>query len=136
MRRFLRHSTEIPIDIAILPGCATCRSHLSNLSEGGLCCCWHQAIEPDTPVEIRIPANPPVYQGEGVVVWCRPNEDSFDLGICFAGENDAFKSRMVQQVCLIECYRKQVLAHEGRALSPDEAANEWIGKYAEQFADS
>ncbi len=40
---------------------------------------------------------------------------------------------MVEQVCYIEDYRRFVLMHEGRELSQEDAASEWIAKYAAQF---
>jgi hypothetical protein len=43
---------------------------------------------------------------------------------------------MVEQVCAIDRYRRQVLEQEGRTLSRDEAASEWITKYAGRFPTS
>jgi hypothetical protein len=43
---------------------------------------------------------------------------------------------MVQQVCSIENYRKEQREREGRRLSTQEAAVEWIEKYAGRFPDS
>ena len=47
-----------------------------------------------------------------------------------------FRARMVEQVCHIEQYKHQVLKKEGRKLSGEEAALEWIQKYAPQFPGS
>ncbi len=43
--------------------------------------------------------------------------------------------RMVEQVCHIERYRADVLEREGRALTGEQAAEEWIKRYAEDFPD-
>ena len=40
---------------------------------------------------------------------------------------------MIEQICHIEHYRKEVERLEGRALSAHEAAGEWISKYAGDF---
>ena len=40
---------------------------------------------------------------------------------------------MVEQACYIKQYQREILASEGRELSSDEAAMEWIGKYAASF---
>ena len=53
----------------------------------------------------------------------------------FLDAEDAFLARMVEQVCHIEDYRKSVHRIEGRELSPEEAAMEWIEKYASQFPE-
>jgi hypothetical protein len=42
---------------------------------------------------------------------------------------------MVGQVCHIESYKKVVYQAEGRLLTAEEAAMEWIGKHASQFPD-
>ena len=47
---------------------------------------------------------------------------------------DPFLQRMQAQCERIRCYRDQVLREQGRALSYDEAAMEWIERYAEGFA--
>lgn len=41
---------------------------------------------------------------------------------------------MAAQVCRIRQYRQEVFEKEGRQLSYDEAALEWIERFAERFA--
>ncbi len=48
----------------------------------------------------------------------------------------AFKSRMLAQIARIDEYRRQMAHREGRELSRDEAAREWIHRFAEEFHDS
>ena len=47
-----------------------------------------------------------------------------------------FRARMVEQVCHIEQYRHEILKNEGRKLSSEAAALEWIQKYAPLFPGS
>ena len=47
---------------------------------------------------------------------------------------DPFLQRMQAQCDRIRRYRDQVLREQGRALTYDEAAIEWIERYAEVFA--
>jgi hypothetical protein len=42
---------------------------------------------------------------------------------------------MVEQVCHIETYRRTVAGTEGRELSAEQAALEWIAKFAASFPD-
>ncbi|MEQ8937648.1 MAG: PilZ domain-containing protein, partial [Gammaproteobacteria bacterium] len=44
-----------------------------------------------------------------------------------------FLLRMVEQLCHIEHYRNEIARVEGRELSSEQAAQEWISKYAESF---
>jgi PilZ domain len=109
---------------------------LQNLSLGGLRCEVDRFIAEGTSIQIRIPVVNPDYTGQGVVVWCRPQNQHFEIGIEFDREEEAFKSRMVEQVCLIEQYRKRIRAAEGRELDGEQAAREWISRYASEFAVS
>lgn len=43
--------------------------------------------------------------------------------------------RLIEQACYIEEYRKEVFSQQGRQLSEEEAAKEWIDKYAGIFPD-
>ena len=87
-------------------------------------------------MDIRIPFVQPPFDVEARVAWCRPREDGFLLGVEFLNRDDAFTTRMVEQVCHIENYKKAAYRAEGRRLSAEEAAREWISKYAAQFPGS
>lgn len=50
------------------------------------------------------------------------------------GPIDTFLDRMEAQCERIRRYRAEVISREGRKLSYDEAALEWIERYAEVFA--
>ncbi len=134
MRKFVRHPSEIPIEIACVGECDSSLSSLHNLSLGGICCEVDEYYAEGTEIEIHIPLVQPEYEGHGVVVWCRPMQGHYDLGIRFVGEQEAYKTRMVEQVCHIEQYKQTVHEHEGRQLDAEQAAAEWIAKYASQFA--
>ena len=49
-------------------------------------------------------------------------------------KDDRFLARMESQCFQIERYRWEVRRTEGRLLSQDEAAREWIQRYAADFA--
>ncbi len=51
----------------------------------------------------------------------------------YTADQDAFKARMEAQCYQVEQYRLAVACDEGRRLTADEAAFEWIGRYAETF---
>ena len=42
---------------------------------------------------------------------------------------------MIEQICHIEQYKADVLAKEGRQLDVEQAAREWIYKFADDFPD-
>jgi hypothetical protein len=51
----------------------------------------------------------------------------------FIESKDAFRIRMVEQICHIEHYKNEIREKEGRLLNGREAALEWINKYAGSF---
>lgn len=53
---------------------------------------------------------------------------------CDGEIEDAFAGRMQAQCSEIRRYQQTVVRNEGRYLSQDEAALEWIERYAETFA--
>lgn len=131
MRLFMRHPSDIPIEVSFDEKPATAYS----IGSGGLAFRTGTEFEPGTLVRIRIPYVSPAFDTEARVVWCRPRAGSFELGVEFLSLNDAFRARMVEQLCHIENYRQYVKRSEGRTLSTQEAAAEWIAKYAASFPD-
>jgi hypothetical protein len=75
----------------------------------------------------------PTFEILGRVVWCKEGSGLFDVGVEFLEPEGAFQARMVEQICHIEQYKKDVLEKEGRQLTGEQAALEWIGKYAADF---
>jgi predicted NAD/FAD-dependent oxidoreductase len=84
-------------------------------------------------ITVRISIVKPAFEAKGRVAWCRNENGAFDIGIEFTEARDVFKMRMIEQVCHIEHYKKEIREKEGRVLSGREAALEWISKYANTF---
>lgn len=84
-------------------------------------------------MHLRIPYVDPEFETDAKVVWCKENETGAEMGVEFINPDDAYKARMVEQVCHIEDYRQKVLSMEGRELTPEEAAAEWISNFAANF---
>jgi hypothetical protein len=133
VRQFIRHATDVPIEVHLAGQLAQAYTH--NVSHGGLAFQSSTDFEPGTLVDVRIPLVKPRFESRARVVWCVARQGAFDLGVEFLEVEDAFRARMVEQVCYIERYRQEVLRTEGRALSAQQAAMEWIGRYAADFPD-
>ncbi|MDJ0740284.1 MAG: PilZ domain-containing protein, partial [Gammaproteobacteria bacterium] len=95
----------------------------------------HAAVDLDRgqPLRLTIPLLGQAFEIDGCVAWCRPTSDSFEVGVRFLSPQDRFNVRMVEQLCYIEDYRQQVAREEGRSLSSEQAAEEWIERFAEHF---
>lgn len=134
-RRFIRHTADVPLEVRTVREGAGEPHRGVNVSFGGL------AFESDAPVphgttlEVRIDQVKPPFEAHARVVHCEREGDHFCIGVQFLDASDAFRARMVEQVCSIDRYRRQVREREGRELSGQEAAEEWIRRHAARFPD-
>jgi hypothetical protein len=140
-RQYIRHPASIPIvcectDMAneSTSTANALKEPLRNISLGGLCFLADCAFEPGTSIMVRIDLVRPVFRGGARVVWCRRSDDlHYDVGVQFQDPNTGARARIVEQICHIEQYKHDMLEAEGRHLSGEEAAIEWIHKYADDF---
>lgn len=141
LRQFIRHPTDIPIELERpeLPSAYQGHRHppklpMNNISRGGVSCISTEAYESGAVITIRIHFVVPEFVCEAQVVWCRNfTEDLYEIGLTFLKKEDAFAVRMVEQVCHIEQYKRRTYADEGRLLTGEEAASEWISAHAHEF---
>lgn len=133
MRQFIRHPSDFPIEYDIRYFNSNGKEPLKNISQGGLCFYVDDNITPGLSIHIRIPVQTPAFEAKGIVAWCQSSNGRYEIGVKFPDESTEFNVRMIEQVCHIEQYSKDVLKKKGRNLSKEEAAMEWVGKYAKDF---
>jgi Tfp pilus assembly protein PilZ len=133
MWQFIRHSTTIPIEYAIGDSTVYSKEYLKNISQGGLCIRADVNIKPGSEILIRIPMCMPVFEAEGVVIWCNKANKKYEVGVKFTDKETEFRLRMVEQICYIEPYKKKTLKKESQKLSEEAYTEEWIDKYAKYF---
>ena len=138
MRNFIRHPIDIPIKIIEnesedCEGEDSLDQSLHDISIGGLRCLSDKPLAAGTEVTIIIDLVEPALEIPGIVIWCQATHTFYELGIEYQGEKDVYRLRMVEQICHIEHYRKEVQTREGRNISSEEAAQEWIARYAGKF---
>ena len=133
MRSYIRHPTDVPIELSPVDRVREERSRIKDVSVGGLSLKSDVSLETNTLIKIRIPLVEPPFETHGKVVWCKKNEFDYEIGVKFTTEQDAYAARMVEQICHIEHYRISVRESDGRELNIEEAAQEWIKKYARDF---
>ncbi len=132
-RRWIRHPVDVPIACQVTGGPAPAARAVRDVSEGGLS--FHTAgpLAPGSRVRITIDLVRPPFTATAVVAWCRPEGDGWLVGVGFEAEDVGYRARMVEQLCHIEQYRRRVREEEGRELSAQEAALEWIARHARDF---
>jgi len=132
-RQFIRHPTDIPIELwCVVKSCGEYKKNLKNISLGGVAFKSTRNWQPGTIIGFCIPQIDPNFKTTGRVVWCHKKTTRFEIGVEILEPNDVFQIRMVEQVCQIEHYRK-MLEQQGRKLSSEDAATEWINRYGAQF---
>lgn len=137
MRQFIRHPINIPIEAVpedSPPQHSTYGTH--SVGIGGLAFLADREIKPGTKVQVKILHELLEFTTEARVVWCRSHDANVDMGVEFLDSEDAFRARMIEQICHIENYRQKARQEKGRELSTQEAAEEWIAQFAENFPDS
>lgn len=106
---------------------------ITNVSLGGLAFLSPKPIAVLERVQVSVPVIDRDTRLIGNIVWCEKSGAGYEIGIEFERARDVFRLRMIEQICHIEHYRKEVLQAEGRKLSSKEAAKEWIEKFAGDF---
>jgi hypothetical protein len=135
-REFLRHTVHVPLEVERVAGAPPLAEESVNVGVGGLAFLSRACPAVGDVLLLRIPTVAPPFQAQARVAWCRPEGGKYLVGVQFLDSRAAFRSRMVQQVCSIENYRREVEQREGRKLDTQQAAAEWIEKYAGRFPDS
>ena len=137
IRKFIRHPADVPIQVTLDwvedENDETIDQTITNVSLGGLAFMSQTPLEVLQRVRICIPFLRQDNHLVGNVVWCEKSASGYEVGIEFEKSRDVFRLRMIEQICHIEHYRKEVERLEGRELSAQEAAGEWISKFAGDF---
>ncbi len=136
IRRHVRHVTGIPIEVRL-------EYHenyhgdddtITNVSLGGLCFVASDRLDVNESIKVRFPVLNREETLDGRVVWCNKTARGYEVGLEFDDPERVERLRMVDQICQIEHFREEVEQRDGRKMSSEEAAREWISKYAGEFS--
>lgn len=133
MRSYIRHPSDIPIHVDEHDSGIPAQHVLSDVSQGGLAFNMNRPLEKGACLTLTIDTVNPPFSAEGVVTHCHQREAHYVIGVEFTNRDDLFVARMVEQICHIEHYKREVALREGRQVSGEQAAHEWIERYASQF---
>jgi len=133
-RKFIRHPVDVAIHISPQSADVLEDISMSDIGEGGISFYTNVIFEQGSALSIKIPHVRPPFEALCVVCWQKDKGKKFEVGVHFIDEDSRFRARMVEQVCHIEDYRRKAI-EEGRSLSSQEAAIEWIGKFATDFGN-
>ena len=131
-RKHSRLASDLPVKVLFEELVASESTYLNNISEGGMSFNSMRALEPGSLVNVRIPLNKPVFDFACRVVWCTKKGVEYTIGVEFIGSDTTFRQRLVAMVQDIDNYRLQVQEQQGRHLTGQQAALEWISRFADQ----
>ena len=104
-----------------------------NVGTGGLAFSSDRKFDHGDILHLRITHLTPPFETDARVVWCQSRGNSVETGVEFLTSHDAYQARMIEQICHIEAYRTEVAHTEHRMLTANEAAAEWITRFAAAF---
>jgi hypothetical protein len=132
-RQVIHHPIEVPIEVQTMGTQARDYLPASTTGLAELVFELSYRINVGEVVLVSIPSVDDGARIYGKVIWLAKSACGYVIGMSFYSEDEAFRMRMIEQICHIEAYRKKKLSREGRKLSSEEAATEWISRYAASF---
>jgi len=129
---FIPHPSDCPIHVRRLGFKGRRRVRPQAASKLGLTYSSKQFMPPGTFVNVQIPVRGETERFRGEIVLVRETSCGFEIGIWLESDADAARARIVEQICHIESYWSQE-HRDGRPMSRQHAAQEWISKFAASF---
>ena len=133
MHKYYRHPENVPIFYSVADNAIAATVAVEAGDYPGLCFNTQQPVAEGAAVHVKIPVGTPPFEGQAIVQWCRETEQGYEICVCFTDAEAVYSVRMVEQMCQIQHYQEHVWQEQGRRLSMEEAAAEWIEKYAWDF---
>ncbi|MBY4676655.1 hypothetical protein [Marinobacterium arenosum] len=129
---FIRHPDEIPLELSSFDSYDETRSESRQL---GLICNSPHRFENGSSIRIAFPFIDKSESSDliGVVNSCRKINSDYELAIAFPNQDSAMRMRMLEQRARIYLYQQKMAQLYDRHLSEQDAALEWIDRYAANF---
>ena len=128
MRSYVRYPSGMPVSVSLEEVVASETLYLNNISRGGLSFNSMVALKVGTVIRLRIPPNRPFFEVLGKVIWCKKMSLQYVIGVEFINADDKARTQIIEMVFRIDEYRRKLLEQEGRGLTHQQAALEWIEK--------
>ena len=130
-----RYPIPVPVRFRLDGGRFEARSHVADLSAGGLSFRSVQEIPEGSELEVAFPFEDTRFVLRGSVVRCLCEGSEYRVGICFLQPEERFRVRLAEQVLRIHELRRELSLQREEEVSTEEAARDWIEYYAREFAE-
>jgi len=136
IRRHVRHVTGIPVEVCLdyQQNYQAAEDTITNVSLGGLCFVADDRLDIDEAIQVRFPLLDKETLIDGKVVWCNKTAKGYEVGLEFNDPEEVERLKMIEQIRQIEDFRNATEQRDGRKLSSEQAAREWVNKYAGSFS--
>ena len=138
IRRHIRHVTGIPIQVKLDYASAhyydSSEDTITNVSLGGLSFIADDRLDIDESIQVRFPILNNNSTLKGKVIWCEKSKQGYEVGLEFDDADEVQRLKMIDQISDIENYRQRKEAIEGRKMTSEQAAREWVKQYAGDFS--
>lgn len=138
IRKHIRQITGLPIEVKLDYASDdtedTDYDEITNVSLGGLAFIASDRLDLSEHIKVRFPILNEDAELEGKVIWCEKTQRGYEIGLEFDDPEEVGRLKMVEQIYHIENYREKIKQHEGRELSSEQAAREWVSQYAGEFS--
>jgi hypothetical protein len=133
IRIYKRSKSDLPIDVSLDNEANAEKDFLNDISLGGLSFKSKVPIQKNKIIEITMPLTYPIFQVIGRVLWSRKEGDYYLVGVKFVIPVNELTIEAVEEVCDIDEYKNEVYRKDGRILSSEDAAVEWLNAYIKEF---
>lgn len=133
-RKFYRHPASVPMRCRRRGHRKGDDGSTRNVSNGGVAFVSPKPFTPGDVLELEFPSLRHNVNIQGEIVWTTPLDTHHYLsGLRFNDEHERLRARLVEQMCEIDRYHRVQNERYGRDLSREEAAEEWVTRFAERY---
>jgi hypothetical protein len=132
LQGFIRHPEDIPLAFQLAERDSPWPLQLNSLHDGGMVFSTGTPVAIGVGIDMDISLHGETLKLHGCVTHCFELEGHYEVGVQFHATTDHYTMRMVEQACHIEHYYR-ICRQEGRQLTLEDAAYEWINRFAERF---
>ena len=134
-RAYYRHPIRVPMKLHLSRQKQVVETPSSDISLGGLSFLWRDRLAKGNLLDINIPVKEKIFLIKAKVVYSREDRKTgrFKTGVLFCDSPSAFRAKLAEEALEIMEYQKKISAIVGYEISEEDAAEQWIQKFASSF---
>lgn len=132
--KFVAHPEDIPLIIEEIDYLFNQKQTLDISGFGGISYLSRESYKTGQCIQLQLTEIDPDFCVVGRIYRCDKEKDKYRIFIEFPQKEDCYYVRMIEQLSQIEHYRRKE-KQQGRRLNFNEAATEWIQKFAASFPE-